>query len=86
MSRYYAVGLVVVVQADSADDALEAVTPREANVISEDDAYLGVVFAAPACPITLDMAREPDWTVELYYSSSGDDIASGRALPLMDGD
>lgn len=87
MARYYAVGLVVVVEADDADAAFYAATPKGKNELSSDGrAYVGAVFASPACPITPPMAQDPDWTVEMYYGASPSDIESGRALPLMDGD
>jgi hypothetical protein len=87
MARYYAVGLVVVVEADDADAAFSAAVPKgETELSSDGRAYVGAVFASPACPITQPMAQGPDWTVEMYYGASPSDIASGRALPLMDGD
>jgi hypothetical protein len=86
MSRYYAVALVAVVKAEDAEAARDAVTPREENLLSEDDAYLGVVYAGEACPITVDMARDPDWHALIFYSGTEAEATEGRALPLMPGD
>lgn len=88
---YYALGLVVVVEADDAESAFEQVNPprdesKETGLSADGDAYVGVVFSGPACPITPAMAADPDWTVNVYYHASEMEIATGLALPLMDGD
>jgi hypothetical protein len=86
--RYYAIGLVVVVEAESAEEAFENVNPpRDGANLSEDGkAYVGVVFSGEACPITPAMAAGPDWAIQLYYSASEMEIATGVVLPLMEGD
>lgn len=84
---YYALGHVVVVEADDAEAAFEKAIPKGETELSDDgQAYVGVVFSGPACPITDEMAGGPDWQVQLFYSASEEEIATGAALPLMDGD
>jgi hypothetical protein len=69
---YYALGIVVVVEAENAEEAFEKVNPPGdgANLSADEEAYVGAVFSGPACPITPAIAGDPDWTVRLFYGAT----------------
>lgn len=83
---YYAIGHVVVVEADDAETARELALPRDENPLSDDGAYLGVAYSGEACPITHAMSINPDWHVLLFYGATEAEVHEGRVLPLMEGD
>lgn len=68
---YYAIGMVVVVEAEDAESAFEAANPpSDDNRVSDNgEAYIGVVYSGNACPITPDEAGDPDWQVSMTYGN-----------------
>jgi len=65
---YFAVPTVVVVEAESAEQALDLANSHGEDTLSDNgEAYLGVVYMGQPCAITPEQAGDPDWDAQIIY-------------------